>query len=167
MIQKADAVVIGGGIMGASTAHFLTKLGYGQVALVEKRRICGGSTQYSAAHVRQHYSNEVAIRLAVRGAQMFANAEEELGGPAGFEQIGYLLFAPPEGEQALREIVPFQQSLGVSTTLVEPAEVERRWPELRLEGVALACHEPTSGFADPLQTVESLVRSAQRDGHPL
>ena len=164
MIQKADAVVIGGGIMGASTAHFLTKLGYGQVALVEKRRICGGSTQYSAAHVRQHYSNEVAIRLAVRGAQMFANAEEELGGPAGFEQIGYLLFAPPEGEQALREIVPFQQSLGVSTTLVEPAEVERRWPELRLEGVALACHEPTSGFADPVQTVESLVRSAQRDG---
>ena len=164
MIGKADAVVIGAGIMGASTAHFLTKLGFGQVVLVEKRRICGGSTQYSAAHVRQHYSNEVGIRLAVRGAAMIANAEEDLGGPAGFRQIGYLLFAPPEGEQALREIVPVQQSFGVDTTLLEPAEVEERWPELRLEGVALACHEPTSGFANPVQTVESLVRSAQRDG---
>jgi sarcosine oxidase subunit beta len=164
VIQKADAVVIGGGIMGASTAHFLTKLGLGEVALVEKRRICGGSTQYSAAHVRQHYSNEVGIRLAVRGAQMFANAEEELGGPAGFEQIGYLLFAPPEGEQALRDIVHVQQGFGVDTTLIEPAEVERRWPELRLGGVALACHEPTSGFANPVLTVESLVRSAERDG---
>jgi len=45
VIGKADAVVIGAGIMGASTAHFLTRLGFGQVALVEKRRICGGSTQ--------------------------------------------------------------------------------------------------------------------------
>lgn len=164
MIDGADAVVIGGGIMGASTAHFLTKLGFGKVALVEKRRICGGSTQYSAAHVRQHYSNEVGIRLAVRGARMFANAEEELGGPAGFEQIGYLLFAPPEGEQALRDVVPVQQGFGVDTTLIEPDEVERRWPELRLDGVALACHEPTSGFANPVLTVESLVRSAQREG---
>jgi sarcosine oxidase, subunit beta len=164
VIATADAVVIGAGIMGASTAHFLTKLGFGQVALVEKRRICGGSTQYSAAHVRQHYSNEVGIRLAVRGAAMFANAEEELGGPAGFEQIGYLLFAPPEGEQALRDIVPVQQSFGVDTTLIEPAEVARRWPELRLGGVALACYEPTSGFANPVLTVESLVRSAERSG---
>jgi glycine/D-amino acid oxidase-like deaminating enzyme len=164
MIERADAVVIGAGIMGASTAHFLTTLGFGQVALVEKRKICGGSTQYSAAHVRQHYSNEVGIRLAVRGAAMFANAEEELGGPAGFEQIGYLLFAPHEGEQALRDIVPVQQRFGVDTTLIEPDDVERRWPELRLERVALACYEPASGFANPVLTVESLVRSAERDG---
>lgn len=164
MIERADAVVIGGGIMGASTAHFLTKLRFGRVVLVEKRRICGGSTQYSAAHVRQHYSNEVGIRLAVRGAQMFADAENELGGPAGFVQIGYVLFAPPEGAQALRDIVPVQQRFGVDTTLLEPGEVERRWPELRLEGVALACHERTSGFADPVLTVESLVRSAEREG---
>ena len=111
MIGKADAVVIGGGIMGASTAHFLTKLGFGEVALVEKRKICGGSTQYSAAHVRQHYSNEVGIRLAVRGAAMFNNAEEELGGPVGFHQIGYMLFAPPEEAQALRDTVAVQQEL--------------------------------------------------------
>ena len=39
-----------------------------------------------------------------------------------------------------------------------------RWPQLQLEGVGLACHEPTSGFADPVLTVETLVRSAQRDG---
>ena len=164
MIGKADAVVIGGGIMGASTAHFLTKRGFGQVVLVEKRKICGGSTQYSAAHVRQHYSNEVGIRLAFRGASMIANAEEELGGPAGFHQIGYMLFAPPEGEQALREVVAVQQGFGVQTSLLAPDEVTRRWPQLRLDGVALACHEPTSGFADPVLTVESLVRSAERDG---
>ena len=164
MIGKADAVVIGGGIMGASTAHFLTKLGFGEGALVEKRKICGGSTQYSAAHVRQHYSNEVAIRLAVRGAAMFNNAEEELGGPAGFHQIGYMLFAPPEEAQALRDTVAVQRSFGVETSTLEPAEVVSRWPQLQLEGVGLACFEPTSGFADPVLTVQTLVRAAQRDG---
>lgn len=163
MIRTADAVVIGAGIMGASTAHFLTKIGLGQVALVEKRKICGGSTQYSAAHVRQHYSNEVGIRLAVRGAAMIANAEEELGGPSGFRNIGYMLLAPPEGEQGLRDIVPVQQSFGVDTVLLTPQEVEHRWPQLRLEGVALACFEQTSGYCNPVQTVESLARSAQRE----
>jgi len=162
VIAKADAVVIGGGIMGASTAHFLARLGFGDVALVEKRKICGGSTQYSAAHVRQHYTNEVGIRLAVRGAEMFAAAEERLGGPAGFHQIGYMLITDAEGEQALRDVVPVQQGFGVDTVLLEPAEVEHRWPELRLEGITLACFEQTSGFADPVQTVESLVRSAQQ-----
>ena len=149
VIGKADAVVIGGGIMGASTAHFLTKLGFGDVALVEKRKICGGSTQYSAAHVRQHYSNEVGIRLAVRGAAMFDNAEEELGGPVGFHRIGYMLFAPPAEAQALRDTVAVQRSFGVETSTLEPAEVVSRWPQLQLEGVGLACFEPTSGFADP------------------
>lgn len=162
MIGKADAVVIGGGIMGASTAHFLAKLGFGDVALIEKGKICGGSTQYSAAHVRQHYSNEVGIRLAVRGAEMFANAEEAFGGPAGFHQIGYMLLSDEEGAQPLRDVIPVQQSFGVDTVLLEPAEVEHRWPELRVEGIALACFEQTSGFADPVQTVESLARSAQR-----
>ena len=164
MIRTADAVVIGGGIIGASTAHFLTKLGFGQVALVEKRRLCGGSTQYSAAHVRQHYTNEVAIRLAVRAAGMFANAEEALGGPAGFVQDGYLLIAPPDEAHAIREIVPVQQRYGVQTSILEVDEVAARWPELALDGVALACFEETSGYADPKLTVDSLARSAQRDG---
>ncbi len=162
--MKADAVVIGGGIIGASVAHFLTKLRYGRVTLVEKSEICGGSTQYSAAHVRQHYSNEVAIRLAVRGAGMFANAEEELGGPAGFVQHGYMVLAPEEQAQAIRDVVPVQQRFGVQTEILTPEEVSHRWPELDVEGIALACFEHTSGYADPVATVRSLVRSAQSEG---
>lgn len=164
MRARADAVVVGGGIMGASVAHFLVRLGYGKVVLVEKSRICGGSTRYSAAHVRQHYTNEVAIRLAVRAAWMFANAEEAFGGPAGFVQDGYMVIAPPEQAQAIREVVPFQQELGVRTEILEPEEVAHRWPALALDGVALACFEETSGYADPVLTTRTLVESARRAG---
>ncbi|HJU46886.1 MAG TPA: FAD-dependent oxidoreductase, partial [Gaiellaceae bacterium] len=161
MIAKADAVVIGGGIMGTSIAHFLSKLGYGQVLLLEKSTLCGGSTQYSAAHVRQHYSNEVAIRLAVRAAEMFAAAEEALGGDVGFVRIGYMVIAPAEEEQAIRDVVPVQQHHGVDTEILSTAEVHERWPELDVDGIALACFEPASGYADPVRTVQALALSAQ------
>jgi sarcosine oxidase subunit beta len=164
MRAQADAVVVGGGIIGASVAHFLVKLGYGDVVLVEKSRICGGSTQYSAAHVRQHYTNEVAIRLAVRAAGMFANAEEDFGGAVGFTQHGYAVIAPEDQAQAIRDVVPFQQQLGVKTEIVEVDEVAHRWPELSLDGVALACFEETSGYVDPVLTTQTLVETARRRG---
>ena len=157
MIGKADAVVIGAGIMGASTAHFLTRLGFGQVALVEKRRICGGSTQYSAAHVRQHYSNEVGIRLAVRGAAMFSERRRGPRRARRFRPDRLPALRAARGRAGAARDRPVQQSFGVETSLLEPAEVEQPLAELRLEGVALACHEPTSGFANPVHTVESLV----------
>ena len=164
MTARADAVVIGGGIIGASVGHFLAKLGYGRIVLVEKRRLAGGSTQYSAAHVRQHYTNEVAIRLAVRAAGMFANAEDELGGDVGFVRDGYMVLASAEEAHAIREVVPFQQGLGVETAILTPDEVVARWPELELDGVELACYEEASGYADPVRTVEALARSASRLG---
>lgn len=164
MHARADAVVVGGGIMGASVAHFLARLGYGEVLLLERRRICGGSTQYSAAHVRQHYSNEVAIRLAVRAAEMFANAEEAFGAPVGFVQDGYLVLAPKEQAEAIREVVPLQRELGVRTEILTPAEIAERWPALALDGVELACFEERSGYADPVLTTRTLVETARRHG---
>lgn len=164
MRERADAVVVGGGITGASVAHFLVKLGYGDVVLIEKSRICGGSTQYSAAHVRQHYTNEVAIRLAVRAAGMFANDEEAFGGPTGFTRHGYMVIAPEDQADSIRGVVPFQQSLGVQTEVLTVDEVAHRWPELALDGVALACFEETSGYADPVLTVQTLVETGKRLG---
>jgi sarcosine oxidase subunit beta len=52
----------------------------------------------------------------------------------------------------------------VRTEILSPEEVVHRWPELDVDGVALACYEETSGYADPVQTVQSLVRSAQHNG---
>jgi sarcosine oxidase, subunit beta len=164
VISRADAVVIGGGIIGTSVAHFLVELGYGDVALIEKRRLGRGSTQYSAAHVRQHYSNEVAIRLAVRAAAMFANAEAALGGDVGFVQDGYLVLAGREEAQAIRDVVPLQQRYGVGTSILAPDDVAERWPELSLDGVELACFEESSGYADPVRTVEALARAAEENG---
>jgi sarcosine oxidase, subunit beta len=164
VIGQADAVVIGGGIMGASSAYFLSRLGFGRIVLLEKKRLAAGATGYSAANVRQHYSNEIAIRLAVRGVEMFSNAEVELGGPAGFVQCGYMVIASERDEPALRTLVPLQQRLGVQTRLLPPEEIGELYPELELGGITLGCLESSSGYADPLLTVHSLVEAARRNG---
>src|SRR6266542_3497090 len=113
MVNRADAVVIGGGIIGASVAYFLSRLEFGEVVLVERAEVCSGATRYSAAHIRQHYSNEVAIRLVRRGLDLFENSEDELGGPSGFTRLGYLLLSGPDEADGLRRNVALQQSLGV------------------------------------------------------
>ena len=161
MVASADAVVVGGGILGASTAHFLAKAGFGRVLLIDKGRIGRGSTAYSAGHVRQHYSNEATIKLAVRAIEMFGHSEEELGGPTGFVETGYLVIAPEEQADAIRRVVPMQKELGVETEVVRPDEISALFPALDTSGISVGAFEPRSGYADPIQTVHSLVRSAQ------
>jgi sarcosine oxidase, subunit beta len=162
--ERADAIVVGAGILGASVAHFLVKLGYGDVLLLDKGAVCSGSTQYSAANVRQHYSNEVGIRLAVRAVEMFEHDEDELGGSTGFVGCGYMVMAAPEGEQAIRDVVPLQRSLGVQTEILSAGEVAERYPAIDVDGIALACLESRSGYADPVRTTEALVDSSRRRG---
>jgi sarcosine oxidase subunit beta len=164
VIGRADAVVIGGGIMGASTAYFLSRLGFGEIVLLEKKRLGAGATGYSAANVRQHYSNAITIRLAVRAVEMFSNAREELGGQAGFVQCGYMVIASERDEPALRTLVPLQRGLGVQTRFVQPEEIAELYPALELEGITLGCLESNSGYADPLLTVNTLVEAARRRG---
>ena len=91
MQKTADAVVIGGGIAGASVAHFLARKGFGKVVLLEKGSLAGVSTGRSAAVVRTYYSNPITVKLAWRAVQMFENDREALGGDSGFRQIGFLL----------------------------------------------------------------------------
>ena len=90
MDHTADAVIVGGGIMGASVAHFLAKGGFGKVVLLDNKTLAGASTGHSAANVRTLYSNPLTIRLAVRAVEMFENQHEELGGDCGFDQVGFL-----------------------------------------------------------------------------
>ena len=91
--RKADAVVIGGGILGASTAHFLATLGFGQVVLLEKLTLAAVSTGHTGGAIRTAYSNPVTIQLALRGLEMFTDAREHLGGDCDFRRCGYLVLA--------------------------------------------------------------------------
>ncbi len=165
MLDKtADAVVIGGGILGASTAHFLAKRGFGKVVLLEKDALASGSTGHSAANVRTYYSNPVTAQLAWRAVQMFEEDEEELGGDSGFEQVGFLLLLDRETESAGDHILRTEIENGVEVQDLSVEDVSELAPQLNLDGVVRGIYEPRSGYADPTRTTRSLVEGARHLG---
>lgn len=161
MDKTADAVIIGGGILGASTAHFLAKKGFGKVVLLEKDALASASTGHSAANVRTYYSNPVTTQLAWRALQMFEHDIEELGGDSGFQQIGFLLLLDEGMVDIGDHILRTEIETGVEVRDLSVDDVREIAPQLNLNGILRAVYEPRSGYADPVKTTRSLVERAK------
>lgn len=160
-VRTADAVVIGGGIMGASAAHFLAKRRIGRVVLLEKGRLAGVSTGHSAANVRTYYSNPITLDLAKRALHMFESDREALGGDCGFRPVGFLLLIDQGSRAAGEHILASERRHGIEVARMSPDEVADLAPQLSLHGVEYGILEPRSGYADPVRTTEVLVRAAR------
>jgi sarcosine oxidase subunit beta len=164
MEKTADAVVIGGGILGASTAHFLAKKGFGKVVLLEKRTLAAVSTGNSAANVRTFYSNSLTVQLAWRAVQMFENDREELGGDSSFQQVGFLALLEAESAVPGRHVLEMEREHGVEVRELSPEDIQEVAPQFNLEGVVGAVYEPRSGYADPVRTTRCLAERAREWG---
>ena len=164
MLKTADAVVIGGGIMGVSTAHFLAKRGFGQVILLEKSRLAAVSTGHSAAVVRTFYSNPLTVDLAVRALHMFENAEDALGGDCDFRQIGYMCLFGEHTAGVGEQILQVERPSDVPQRFISPEEIKELVPQINVEAVIGAIYEPRSGYADPTKTTVNLAERAKDRG---
>jgi len=164
MLKTADAVVIGGGILGASAAHFLAKKGFGKVALLEKRALSAVSTGHSAAVIRTFYSNAMTIRLALRALEMFENDREALGGDCRFRRTGYLCLLAEHTAASGRQVLQAERSQGVEVRDLSAQEVQELIPPIDLKGLVGGVYEPNSGYADPVRTTRHLVEKAKEWG---
>ena len=136
MSSKYDAIIVGGGIVGASTAYYLARLGIRSVLLVERNAPAAGGTGKSAAIVRQHYSTRLMARLALQSVEIFETMESEFGAPNVFFQTGYYMLVPPELLNAAKKNVAWQQEVGVDTDWVDETKWSEHWPWLNPRGVA-------------------------------
>ena len=162
----ADYVIIGGGVMGASTAYHLAKKGAGDILLLEKEDFFGqGATGRCAGGVRYQFATEVNIRLSLESLPMLERLEEETGQPSGYRPMGYLFLLTREQDLAVFERnVKLQHSLGVMTEWLSGDEIRRRLPMMQLEDVlAGTCYEK-DGLADPNSVVMAYVGAGQRLG---
>ncbi len=163
--ETADAVIIGGGVMGTSIAFQLARRGFGKVILAERDSIASGTTGKSSALIRMHYSNESTIRMAWRSLEIFENFGEVTGGgQAGFRQPGYLVFANEALAEGMKKNIALAQSLGVETEWIGRDEVARLAPWAKLDDVVGAAYEPRSGYADPYGAAMGFADAARRCG---
>lgn len=164
MAQSADIVIVGGGCAGASIAYHLARQGAERVILLERRTLASGTTGFSSAIVRQHYSTPTLAVMAQRSLHTFQHFAEEVGGEAGFRQTGMIIGARERDLATLRDTVAMQQSLGIATRLIDLEELHALEPRLATDDLVAACYETEAGYADPVATTMSFGRQARALG---
>jgi glycine/D-amino acid oxidase-like deaminating enzyme len=148
--------VIGGGALGAATAHHLARLGAGDVVLVERDVLAAGSTSKSAGGIRAQFADELNIRIALRSLEEF----EAMGEEISFRQDGYLFLLDREEDVAeFRRALDLQRSLGVPSRELTPEEAREIVPQLSLDGVIAATYCPRDGYATPEAVVQHYART--------
>ena len=166
MKRTADAVIIGGGCMGASVAYHLTRRGVTDVVLIEREKLLAtGSTGKNAGGVRHQFSNAANIRLSIESVRLLNHFEEEVGYAVDFHQHGYLfLLSTPASVETFRRNVALQRSLGIDVDWLEASEAARLAPGLGVDGVLAATFCGRDGVADPNGVTMGFAKAAQAAG---
>jgi len=163
MNQTYDAIVIGAGVIGASTAYNLSQRGL-KVLILERQSVGVGATGASSGLVRMHYDIEVDSALAWQSFHFFRNWRERIGGECGFKRTGFLQIVSPEKNEQLRGNVEMQKRIGIITDVITAEDVKKIAPMFKTEDFELAAYEPESGYADPVLTTNSFITNAKACG---
>jgi sarcosine oxidase subunit beta len=164
--RTADAVVVGGGVMGASTAYHLAQRGVKDVVLLEREPFLGQmSTGQCAGGIRHQFSTEINVRLSIESIRMMERFPDELGQDIGLKLCGYLFLLTREEElPTFRDNVALQHRLGIDTRWLEPKDCADLVPELNLDGVLAGTIYDRDGLADPSGVVQGYAAGARRHG---
>ena len=164
MRQTAEAVIIGGGVMGCSIQYNLANFGVTDSVLLEMDVLGSGSTGRSQAICRMHYSNPVTASMAWESLKVLTNFGEVVGGSSGFVQTGYLVIVESIDRPGLERNISLQQELGVDARIVSAAEVAQLAPMVNVGGEEGLAWEPQSGYADPYQVTTSYATRVREMG---
>ena len=161
MRTTADAVIIGGGVMGCSILYNLAQLGITHTALLEKDILNAGSTGRSQSICRMHYSNPITALMAWQSLRIFAHFDEIVGGPSGFTETGYLVVVQNQDRPGLERNLAMQRELGIDTMPVTPADLHDIAPMIAVADHEAMGWEPQSGYADPYLVTSSYANRAR------
>ena len=154
-----DIVIIGGGVMGASTLYHLAARGQKNVILLEKDEFFGqGATGRCAGGVRYQFSTEINIRLSLESLPMLERFKEEIGQEIDYRQCGYLIVCTDEADAAtFKRNVEMQNNLGVGTEWLGGDEVRQRIPLFQFEDAIGATFNQKDGLVDPNSVVAGYI----------
>ncbi len=163
--NTADIVIIGGGVMGASTLYHLAARGQ-KAILLERNEFFGQeATGRCAGGVRYQFSTEINVRLSMESLPMLERFKDETGQDVDYRQCGYLLVATDEKDKtAFEHNVALQNRLGVATEWLTGDEVRHRLPQMRFEDALAGTFNPKDGLVDPNGVVMGYISAAAKLG---
>ncbi len=163
--DQAQVVVIGGGIVGCSVAYHLTKRGWRDVLLLERRQLTSGTTWHAAGLVTQLRATYNMSMLAKYSAELFAQLERETGHGTGYRRTGSILLATTaERWTEVRRQISMARVCGFEVHPISGREAADMWPLLDPADVVGAAFLPGDGIANPTDVTQALAAGARLGG---
>lgn len=163
--KTAKAVIIGGGIVGCSTAYHLAKLGWTDTVLLERKKLTSGTTFHAAGLVGQLRSSANITQLLGYSVDLYDRLEAETGQATGWKMNGGLRLACNEERWTeVKRQATTAHSFGLDMQLLTPKEALELWPLMTIDDVVGAAFLPTDGQANPSDITQSLAKGARMAG---
>lgn len=163
--KHARVVIIGGGVIGCSVAYHLTKLGWQDVVLLERKQLTSGTTWHAAGLIGQLRATANMTRLANYSQQLYGGLEAETGIATGFRRVGSITVAlTDERREELFRSAGMARAFGVEIEEISPSEVKNRYHHLNIDGVTAGVFLPKDGQGDPANIALSLAKGARMRG---
>src|SRR5690606_34138922 len=163
--SHAEVVVIGGGIIGCSTAYHLARDHKAEVLLLEQGKLTSGSTWHAAGLVGQLRSSASITRVLKYSVELYKGLAAETGLETGWKMTGCLRLATNEDRWTeFKRLATTAKSFGMDMHLISPAEVKQMWPLMDVSDLVGASWLPTDGQASPSDITQSLAKGARMHG---
>ena len=161
----ARAVIIGGGIIGCSTAYHMGKLGWTDTVLLERKKLTSGTTFHAAGLVGQLRTSANITQLLGYSVELYKKLEAETGLQTGWKMNGGLRLAcNAERWTEVKRQATTAHSFGLEMHLLTPKEAQELWPLMTIDDLVGAAYLPTDGQANPSDITQSLAKGARMAG---
>ena len=162
---RARVVIIGGGVIGCSTAYHLAQLGWTDVVLLEQGTLSCGTTWHAAGLVGLLRASESGTRLVQYSSELYAGLEAETGLSTGYRQCGGLIVARTEDRMVqLRRTAATAAAFDLDCEMLTPEQAQERWPVIAIDDLLGAIWLPQDGRANPTDLTLALAKGARSRG---
>ncbi len=163
--SHARVIIIGGGIIGCSTAYHLVREGWSDVVLLERARLTSGSTFHAAGLVGQLRSNANVTRLLTQSVDLYDRLEAETGLATGWKMSGCMRLACNDQRMIdYKRQATTARSFGLEMQILSAAECQNLWPIMDGTDVVGGCFMPSDGQANPSDITQALAKGARAGG---
>ena len=163
--KQARVVIIGGGVVGCSVAYHLSKLGWKDVVLLERKQLTSGTTWHAAGLIAQLRATANMTKLAKYSQELYGSLEAETGVATGFKRVGSITVAlSEERKEEIFRSAAMARAFGVDIEEISAQEVGARYPHLNLENVKAGVFLDKDGQGDPANIALALAKGARQRG---
>jgi glycine cleavage system T protein len=162
---RARVVIVGGGVIGCSVAYHLTKLGWSDIVLLERKQLTSGTTWHAAGLIGQLRQSMNMTQLARYTAELYRGLEAETGQATGYRQCGSVSLATTAGRmEELRRNASMAKLCGLTVNVVAPSDIQALYPLAYVDDVIGGIHIASDGYANAVDITQALAKGARSRG---